>query len=64
MKIITMATLKGGAGKTMNTFNIAGILAEKHRVLLIDVDPQCNLSNNCGVDIADPDLKTVRDILG
>lgn len=64
MKIITMATLKGGAGKTMNTFNIAGILAETYKVLLIDVDPQCNLSNNCGVDIADPDLKTVRDILG
>lgn len=64
MKIITMATLKGGAGKTMNTFNIAGILAEDHNVLLIDVDPQCNLSNNCGVDIADPNLMTVRDIFG
>lgn len=62
MKIITTATLKGGSGKTINTFNIAGILAESHRVLLIDVDPQCNLSNNCGIDVADPQLKTVRDI--
>lgn len=42
-KIITFATLKGGAGKTMNLFNLAGILAEKHNVLLIDMDPQCNL---------------------
>lgn len=62
MKTITMATLKGGAGKTMNTFNIAGILAEKHRVLLIDVDPQCNLSSNCGIDIADESSFTVKDI--
>lgn len=62
MKIITLGTLKGGSGKTMNTFNIAGILAEDYRVLLVDVDPQCNLSNNVGIDVADPDLKTVRDI--
>ena len=62
MKIVTMATLKGGSGKTMNTFNIAGILAESKKVLLIDVDPQCNLSSNCGVDVADVNLKSVKDI--
>lgn len=62
MKIITLGTLKGGSGKTMNTFNIAGILAESYKVLLIDVDPQCNLSNNVGIDVANPDVKTVRDI--
>ena len=57
-----MATLKGGAGKTMNTFNIAGILSEKYKVLLIDADPQCNLSTNMAVDVSDPDLFTIRDI--
>lgn len=62
MKIITFATLKGGSGKTMNTFNISGILAEKNRVLLIDVDPQCNLTNNCGIDTSDASFKTIRDI--
>lgn len=62
MKIVTMATLKGGSGKTMNTFNIAGILAEKYNVLLIDVDPQCNLTSNCGVDTSNLNIKTVRDI--
>lgn len=64
MKIVTMATLKGGSGKTMNTFNISGILAEDKRVLLIDVDPQCNLSSNVGIDVSDPDISTVRDIFG
>lgn len=62
MKIITMATLKGGSGKTMNTFNISGILAESNKVLLIDVDPQCNLTSNCGVDTSNLDIKTVKDI--
>ena len=62
MKIVTMATLKGGSGKTMNTFNLSGILAESHKVLLIDVDPQCNLTSNCGVDTSDLNIKTVKDI--
>ena len=62
MKILTLATLKGGAGKTMNAFNIAGILAEKKKVLLFDNDPQCNLSFNCGVNIADTDILTIKDI--
>lgn len=62
MRIITIATLKGGSGKSMNVFNIGGMLAEKHKVLLIDVDPQCNLSLNCGVDSSDPNLITVNDI--
>lgn len=63
MKIITLATLKGGAGKTMTTFNIAGILAENKKVLLVDVDPQCNLTNNVGIDISNRTMITVRDIL-
>lgn len=62
-KIITFATLKGGAGKTMNLFNLAGMVASKEKkVLLIDVDPQCNLSANCGIDIADMNFLTVKDI--
>lgn len=62
-KVITFATLKGGAGKTMNLFNLAGMVAANgKRVLLIDVDPQCNLSANCGIDIADMNFSTVKDI--
>lgn len=47
MKIITVGALKGGVGKTNFTFNLAGILAfNNKKVLLIDLDPQANLSNN------------------
>ena len=63
MKIITFGTLKGGSGKTTNVFNIAGVLAQKSRVLLIDMDAQCNLSSDCGVDITDRNIPTVRKIL-
>lgn len=62
-KVITFATLKGGAGKTMNLFNLAGVIAGRQKkVLLIDVDPQCNLSANCGLDVADMNFVTVKDI--
>ena len=62
MQIITAGTLKGGTGKTATVFNLAGLLAENEPVLLIDCDPQTNLSLNCGVDITDARIKTVTEI--
>lgn len=62
MKIIAFGTLKGGTGKTTVAFNIGGILAEEHKVLFIDVDPQSNLSENVGVDTANQDGWTIRDV--
>ena len=64
-KIITFATLKGGAGKTLNLFNLSGAIASEYpdkHICLIDVDPQCNLSANVGLDISDPDLMTIKDV--
>ena len=45
MKIITFAAIKGGVGKTTLTFNYGEWLAKKgHKVLFIDLDHQCNLT--------------------
>jgi len=47
MKIITVAALKGGVGKTNFCFNLATVLAiKKHKILVIDLDPQGNLSRS------------------
>lgn len=36
---------KGGVSKTTSAYNIGWMIAENHRVLLVDADPQCNLSS-------------------
>ncbi|MCT4662676.1 MAG: ParA family protein [Tissierellales bacterium] len=48
MKIISMISGMGGAGKSINTFHLGHILSEMgKRVLMIDADPQCSLTYNC-----------------
>lgn len=36
---------KGGVSKTTSVYNIGWMLAKTHKVLLVDADPQCNLSS-------------------
>jgi len=50
MKIISLFNNKGGVGKLTLAFHLSYILAEMgHKTLMIDLDPQCNLTI-CGMD--------------
>ena len=46
MKILSIAAIKGGVGKTTLTFNFGEWLAEKgNNMLCSDLDQQCNLTH-------------------
>ena len=49
-KVISISNHKGGVGKTTSAINIgAGLNKLKKKVLLIDLDPQANLSQSLGI---------------
>jgi chromosome partitioning protein len=50
--ITVIANQKGGVGKTTSATNIGALLAaDGRRVLLVDVDPQCALTRQLGLEV-------------
>ena len=63
MKLIALTNQKGGVGKTTSTINIGvGLANMGKRVLLIDLDPQANLTYSLGLAAHELD-KTVYEVL-
>ncbi|ACB54499.1 probable chromosome partitioning protein, ParA family [Crocosphaera subtropica ATCC 51142] len=54
--IIAIANQKGGVAKTTSTICLGGLLAQTTSCLVVDLDPQGNLTVGNGVNIADDQL--------
>ena len=62
-RVIALANQKGGVAKTTTTLNLAVALKEKgHRVLVVDLDPQGNLTMSQGMNPDDIE-KSMFDVL-
>lgn len=63
MKTIAILNHKGGTGKTTSAINIGAGLARKgKRVLLVDIDPQANLTEGLGIRDAETSIyDSIRD---
>jgi len=71
LKIVTICNQKGGTGKTTTAINLGCALAAcNKKILLIDLDPQQNLSYSLGITSTHGDIievlqakKTIQEIL-
>jgi len=63
-KILAFANQKGGTAKTTSSSNTGSALAKQgYKVLLVDFDPQGNLSMSCGIEHPDELDNTIHDAL-
>ena len=54
MQVISITNQKGGTGKTTSVLNIgAGLAKKKKKILLLDIEPQADLTTSLGIEEED-----------
>ena len=59
-EIITVASSKGGVGKTTTSFSLAAAAGQRGSVIVVDLDPSISLTTQMQVSITGP---TIEDVL-
>lgn len=62
-KIIAIANQKGGTGKITTASNLRNTLAFEEKMLLVDFNPQANLTMSLGIERPDEPSLSAHDIL-